>query len=234
MNPEVLSPFGSGDQLASQAAADLASKILSLVGERHVHVALTGGTIGIKTLTELAPLLVGKDLSKLHFWWGDDRFVEDSSRERNYVQASEVLLSKITMPPENIHPMPSKSHTSLADAASLFAVHYEAVLPKFDVVLLGMGADGHVASLFPDSNPVEHGKFVVSEANSPKPPEQRISLSFQALSDAREVWFLVSGSDKAAAVREALSGVRLPASRVSGQELTRWYLDEAAAKELTS
>lgn len=234
MNRELLSHFDSADQLATQAGADLASKILTLVGQRPVHVVLTGGTVGIKTLAELAPLLLGKDLSNLHFWWGDDRFVDDSSRERNFVQAGEVLLSKITMPSENLHPMPSKDQASLVDAASRFAVHIESLLPIFDVVLLGMGADGHVASLFPDSSPVEHGKFVVSEANSPKPPEQRISLSFQALSSAREVWFLVAGSDKAAAVREALGGVRLPASLVSGQELTRWYLDKAAAEKLTS
>jgi 6-phosphogluconolactonase len=229
MNRQVLDNFDSGDQLASQAASDLASKVLDLMEKQVVHLVLTGGTVGIKTLGQLAPRLAGKDLQKLHLWWGDERFVSEQSDERNYVQAEKVLLSKISIPIENLHQLPAAGPLSLLEAALAFEEHIKDVSPSFDIVLLGMGPDGHVASLFPDSEPTSVGENVVAEANSPKPPSQRLSLSYNALSSATEVWFLVAGADKAKAVQEVFEGGDLPAANVSGQKLTRWYLDKAAA-----
>lgn len=233
MNLEVQSHFDTGDELAEKAAGDLAERILSLAPTRAVHIVLTGGIIGIRTLTELAPLLANQDLANLHFWWGDERFVRDTSHDSNFFHAYGALLSKISIPSENLHQIHTTGSESVAESAAAFAAHIETISPKFDIVLLGMGADGHVASLFPGATPTGHGNLVVSEAHSPKPPSERISLSFAALSSAREVWFLVAGAEKAAAVQKVFADKELPASQISGQELTRWYLDTAAAGKLT-
>jgi 6-phosphogluconolactonase len=231
---KILSGFESGDQLAKQAASDLAGRILLLLQRQEANVVLTGGTVGIKTLSELAPHLAGQDLSNLHLWWGDERFVDKDSDDRNFVQANKALLSKLAIPSQNLHEMPARDGGTLEAGGSKFAKHIESLKPSFDIVLLGMGPDGHVASLFPDSNPNLFGELVVTETNSPKPPAERISLSYKALSSAREVWFLVAGADKAAAVSKVFEEKNLPAAQVSGVETTRWYLDVEAAKELTS
>lgn len=233
MSQEVLRHFASSEELAKQVAQDLAARVLTLVQNNATHLVVTGGRVGIKALSELAPLLKGKDLTNLHVWWGDERFVDEESQERNFVQASEALLLHIEIPAHNIHPMPSKKGLSLDEAAANFASELESASPEFDIVLLGMGPDGHVASLFPGAKTEKYGSLVVTESNSPKPPAERISLSFEALSSAREVWFLVAGEDKASAVSEVFFKKELPAARVTGKELTRWYLDAAAGKKLT-
>jgi 6-phosphogluconolactonase len=234
MSLRVLRDFPSSDQLARDAADDLFEKITSLLSlDKEAHIVLTGGTVGIKTLYELAPLVARMDLSRLHLWWGDERFVESESPDRNFIQARDALLSKIPVQPKNLHPMPSVESGSLSAAASAFASELEAISPKFDIVLLGMGPDGHVASLFPGSTPEGHGELVIAESNSPKPPAERISLSYKALCSADEVWFLVAGSDKADAVSKVFEDKTLPAALVFGKKHTRWYVDAAAAEKLT-
>jgi 6-phosphogluconolactonase len=233
MRLEVVRDFLNGQQLASKAAEDLAQEVLELLSKQSVNLVLTGGSVGIKTLSELAPLLVAKDLSGLHLWWGDERFVEERSSERNYVQAVAAMISKISIPAKNLHPMPASGDKSLIDAASEFAQHLGDTSPQFDIVLLGMGSDGHVASLFPGSDATVVTDLVSVEKNSPKAPAERISLSIQALSSATEVWFLVSGSDKANAVKRVFDNEDLPAAKVTGKKLTRWYLDAQAASELS-
>jgi 6-phosphogluconolactonase len=232
MTREVLDNFESADQLAHKAASDLASRVLDLIEDQVVHVVLTGGTVGIKTLEQLAPLLAGKNLSNLQLWWGDERFVAEDSPDRNFVQAKNALVSKILIPETNLHPFPAAGSLSLSEAASTFESHLQSVAPRFDIVLLGMGPDAHVASLFPDSDAPSYGENVVAESNSPKPPSQRLSLSYTALSSATEVWFLVAGTDKADAVNRVFRGEDLPASKVTGKKITRWYLDADAAARI--
>ncbi len=235
MSIQIIGPFESADQLADQAAADLGLKLVELLGKQSVvHLVLTGGSVGIKTLEYLGPRLASVDLSNLELWWGDERFLENSSPDRNFVQADHYLLSKINIPKENLHPIPATDSGTLEQAARIFEKHITEVSPAFDIVLLGMGPDGHIASLFPGSAPQAIGTLVVAEANSPKPPAQRISLSYEALSSANELWFLVAGSDKSTAVKQVLNEHRLPASMVSGRNTTRWYLDNDAAKGITS
>jgi 6-phosphogluconolactonase len=136
---------------------------------------------------------------------------------------------------QHIHAFPASDSTSVEDAAKSFATDIETIDPDFDLVLLGMGEDGHVASLFPGSEAMAFGNYVVVEENSPKPPKVRLSLSMKAINSAKEVMFLVSGIEKAQAVSNAISGVgSLPAGEVSGVNSTLWLLDEDAASMITS
>jgi 6-phosphogluconolactonase len=231
----VISDHLDAEDVARNVARDLAKELARFLDAQHsVNLVLTGGTVGIKTLSELASLLSGFDLSSLQIWWGDERFVESNSADRNSVQAHDALLSRIQIPAGNIHAMPSSEDGDLLAAAKAFSDNFGSDYPSFDIVLLGMGPDGHVASLFPGSKAIEFGKWVVAEPDSPKPPQQRISLSYEALSSAKQVWFLVSGEDKAEAVSRVFDGEDLPATKVSGNEQTRWYLDQAAAAGITS
>jgi len=235
MNRMVISDHLDADDVARNAARDLAKELARFLDAQHsVNLVLTGGTVGIKTLSELASLLSGFDLSRLQIWWGDERFVESNSADRNSVQAHDALLSRIQIPAGNIHAMPSSEDGDLLAAAKAFSENFCSDYPSFDIVLLGMGPDGHVASLFPGSKAIEFGKWVVAEPDSPKPPQQRISLSYEALSSAKQVWLLVSGEDKAEAVSRVFDGEDLPATKVSGKEQTKWYLDQAAASGITS
>lgn len=227
--------FATANELALNAAADLDTHVSRLLESKpQVDLVVTGGTVGIITLEKLAPLWVSRDLKNLHIWWGDERFVAESSQDRNYVQAEIALISKLNIPSENIHSMPSDKNQGLEVAGEEFANELEHAKPHFDVVLLGMGPDAHVASLFPNSQSQSHGNWVVTESNSPKPPSQRISLSYEALNSADEVWFLVSGEDKADAVSRVFSNEDLPGTKVKGQLATIWYLDQAAAAKLIS
>lgn len=220
----------SQDHLASQAALDLSNELRHLLEKKaQVNLVLTGGTVGVLVLGELSNHLTDLDLDKLHIWWGDERFVAPNSPDRNDVQAYHALLSKIAIPKANIHRFPSQEDGSLQQAAKLFQLEIEKLEPSFDIVLLGMGPDGHIASLFPNSSAEEFGGLVVAEANSPKPPPQRLSLSFLALNSSDQIWFLVSGEEKSEAVRQVFEGAELPAGRVEGREATRWYLDQAAS-----
>lgn len=235
MSRIVINDLLGADDVASRAAKDLATELASLLeSQQDVNLVLTGGTVGIKVLSELAPLMDGLDLARLQIWWGDERFVESDSPDRNSVQARKALLSRVPIPEQNIHELPSIEDGDLETASKTLSEQFDSETPRFDIVLLGMGPDGHVASLFPDSMAIKHGNWVVSESDSPKPPQQRISLSYEALSSAKQVWFLVAGKDKAPAVSKVFEGEDLPATRVSGKELTKWYLDQEAASGITS
>jgi 6-phosphogluconolactonase len=210
---------------------------------RPVHVVLTGGTVGIKMLAAAAdsPLVEAVDWSGVHLWWGDERFVPDGDPDRNEGQAREALLDGLIanwgLPAENIHPIPGPSHAATPeDAAAAYAEELasfgggDGTVPAFDVLLLGMGPDGHVASLFPDHPVLEASGVVTAVHDSPKPPPLRVSLTFDAMNSAREVWLIVAGAEKAESAAAALSGRQdVPAARVHGTERTLWLLDTAAA-----
>ena len=235
MTRSVTSDLANADAVSETAASDLAKELERLLSSQQtVNLVLTGGTVGIRTLEFLAPLIETLDLARLSIWWGDERFVEPESSERNFVQARKALLSRLRIPEANIHQMPSTENGDLEMASKRFAEALESQAPEFDIVLLGMGGDGHVASLFPGSSAIQFGWWVVAEPNSPKAPPQRISMSYEALSSAKEVWFLVAGEDKATAVAEVFEGADLPAGKVSGKNATKWYLDAAAASKITS
>jgi 6-phosphogluconolactonase len=222
--------FEDADGVAFGAARALVQRIKELFEtQAQVNLVITGGTVGILTLAKLRELSL--DWSRVHVWWGDERFVEKASGDRNEVQAKQALLDHIEIPVANLHPFPASDEgLSLDEAALAFQSEVSGV--SFDILLLGMGPDGHVASLFPGKS--SSGELVVAEHDSPKPPPERLSLSYAAINSAKEVWLTVAGSDKAAAVAVAFGEDResLPVGRVHGSEKTLWFVDASVGASL--
>ncbi len=245
--PEVI-VLRDAEQLAEAIGDRLVTAIVEAqVDGRHAHVCLTGGHIGIACLAALhaAPSRDSIDWQALHVWWGDDRYLPADDPERNDTQAAAALLDHVPVDPAKVHRMPSSDSGLDVDAAAAdYARELKAEarsedhadLPSFDVCLLGLGPDAHVASLFPQLPGVhETVRTVVGVHGSPKPPPLRISLTLPALNASREIWLLVAGADKADAVRLALSDagpVQVPGAGARGRDRTIALLDEAAASAL--
>jgi 6-phosphogluconolactonase len=231
--------------LVAAAGERLAEEIVSLIDFRgRAQIVLTGGGTGIGILSKLADS-DRIDWSKVHLFWGDDRYVPEDDDERNDKQAREALLDRVGIPAANVHAMPA-SDGEFGDDLDAAALAYEHVLaanaepgeatPYFDVHLLGMGGEGHINSLFPHTAAVrETSRMVVGVADSPKPPPRRITLTLPAIQRSREVWLIVSGTAKADAVAAAVGGadpVDVPAAGAVGRDATVWLLDEDAASKL--
>ncbi|MCP9272740.1 6-phosphogluconolactonase [Mycolicibacterium arenosum] len=235
--------YADADELVAAAGDRLVSAITEAVAARDVaHVVLTGGGTGVKLLKRVGERGGAIEWSKVHLYWGDERFVPAADDDRNDKQAREALLDHIAIPAANVHAMPA-SDGEFGDDIEAAAAAYERVLaadgvptPQFDVHLLGMGGEGHVNSLFPDSAAVrETSRFVVDVTDSPKPPPRRITLTLPAVRRSREVWLVVAGGEKADAVAAAIGGaapVDIPAAGAVGSAATVWLLDEAAAANL--
>ncbi|MDN5558426.1 MAG: 6-phosphogluconolactonase [Ruaniaceae bacterium] len=192
------------------------------------HVALTGGTLGIQMLSTIRdePLLDAVDWSEVHFWWGDERFADDE--DRNASQARGALLDSLPIPVENLHEVARPSAgVSLDQAAEIYADAVRDV--HFTVMILGIGPDGHLASLFPDRPEIDvDGRGALAIRNSPKPPPERVTLTRDSLQACDELWFIAAGEDKAEAIAAAYQGADIPAGKVRGPH-TLWFLDTAVA-----
>lgn len=238
MSKTVVNRFSDINSVADNTAAKLIEKLVSLLASKNeVHLVLTGGTVGIATLASLwaNPSHNDIDFTRVNFWWGDERFVASESADRNALQARNALLKNLKLDTSRIHEFPSADNgLDLQQAAAEFAAHVEDVKPHFDVVLLGMGPDGHIASLFPGKPLPEHGLWVIAEDDSPKPPSQRLSFTYEALNSADEVWFVVAGADKQDAVAIAMGDEpeTLPVGRVHGTVLTQWFIDSTAGTKV--
>ena len=206
------------------------------------QIGLTGGTIADDVHREIARLSPGSevDWTRVVIWFGDERFVAPDSEDRNEGHARSTFLDAVGA--TQVHAMPSTADVPDAEAG---ARAYGATLRaegegEFDVLMLGLGPDGHIASLFPGHPEVDVLDAVaVAVHDSPKPPPDRISLTLSALERSRSVWFLVSGEGKADAVAKVLSGdephpttSEAPASGVHGTTDTTWFLDKPAASLL--
>jgi 6-phosphogluconolactonase len=233
-----------GQVLAEAVASRLVTALLDAQSVRRpLHVGLTGGTVGIASLAALArhPARDAVDWTGVHLWWGDERFLPAGDGERNETQAREALLDHLAqLPAANVHPMPSADAAATPEeSATAYAAELAAhgrgdeAVPAFDVLLLGMGPDGHVASLFPGHPGLDvHGVPTAGVHGSPKPPPERVTLTFEALAAARQVWVVAAGAEKAPAVASALGGADVhvtPAAGVAGTERTLWLVDAAAA-----
>ena len=241
------------ESVAASAAERAAQQLAVALEERPLaHLVLTGGSVGTRTAAALPAALdaAGVDVTRLHLWWGDERFVGPDSEERNEVAVRASLLQPLQeqagLPARNIHVMPSPADgMSLDDAAAWYGQQLDQMggdepfrtrgRAFFDVLMLGVGPDGHIASLFPKHRDQRRvGASAIGVTESPKPPSERISLTWPVLNSARHVALLVAGAEKAGAVRdghEEINPWEVPASAVRGLESTTWFLDAAAAGE---
>lgn len=238
------------DELAAAVAARLITRLVDVQAARgSATLGLTGGTIVVRTFAALAasPARGAIDWRRLHVWWGDERFLPAGDPQRNETEARAALLDQVPLEPSHVHPMPpsdgpagndpeAAAHSYAAELARNAKHEDHASVPSFDVMVLGVGPDGHVASLFPEKPALyEQDRSVVAVRGSPKPPPVRLSLTLPAIQAAREVWLVVAGDDKAKAVAMALSGAgptQIPASAARGRARTLWLLDRGAAAEL--
>ncbi|MFJ6983646.1 MULTISPECIES: 6-phosphogluconolactonase [unclassified Streptomyces] len=236
--------------MAEAAAARLITRIVDAQASRGVaSVVLTGGRNGNGLLAALAaaPARDAVDWARLDLWWGDERFLPEGDPERNVTQARQALLDAVPVDPKRVHAMPASDGPYGSDVEAAAAAYAEELaqaagpgehggVPAFDVLMLGVGPDTHVASLFPELPAVrETERAVVGVRGAPKPPPTRVSLTLPAIRAAREVWLLAAGEDKAEAAAIALSGageIQAPAAGARGQARTLWLLDAAAASRL--
>ncbi|OBA76715.1 6-phosphogluconolactonase [Mycobacterium sp. 1554424.7] len=245
MSP-IVEVFADGDALVEAAGGRLVETIQKAVAARgRAMIVLTGGGNGIGLLKYLGSRSEQIDWSNVHLFWGDERYVPEDDDERNEKQAREALLDHVDIPSSHVHAMPASDGEFGADLAAA-ALAYEQLLaanaepgepaPNFDVHLLGMGPEGHINSLFPDTPAVrETARMVVAVEDSPKPPPQRITLTLPAIRRSREVWLMVSGAGKAEAAAAAIGGAppaEVPAAGAIGLETTLWLLDQEAASKL--
>ncbi|BAJ31320.1 MULTISPECIES: 6-phosphogluconolactonase [Kitasatospora] len=227
--------------LAQAAAARLLTAVADAQAARGTaHLVLTGGRNGNALLAALAahPARDAVDWAHVELWWGDERYLPAGDPERNAVQAA-AFLDAVRPLGARVHEMPPADGAPAEQAAARYAAELAAAaapgeaLPLFDVLLLGVGPDAHVASLFPGHPGTEQADgTVIAVHDSPKPPPTRLSLTLPALHHARQVWLLAAGQDKADAValaRTSPGAATAPAGAVTGTERTLWLLDDAAA-----
>lgn len=243
--------FDDPAEVARAAAGEFVLRLIGIQASRGTaSVVLTGGGVGTAMLGAVAddPDSTRIDWSRVSVWWGDERFLPAGDSDRNETGARSALLDSVPgLDPANVHPMPASDGPAGPDveaAAAAYAAELAAAatdpaialqggragVPHLDLVLLGVGPDGHVASLFPDRDGPDPTATVIPVTDSPKPPPIRTSLTYPVLNSADEVWLLATGAEKAEAVGGARNHPgRLPAARVHGVRLTRWWLDAAAA-----
>jgi 6-phosphogluconolactonase len=245
-----LEVFEDAAELADTVARRALQVLEAAIHDRgEAHLLLTGGSILEKTMTAFAQPAALR-WSRVHVWWGDERYVPENSDDRNDRPAMTVFLDNVPVEPARLHRMPA-ADAGFADAEAA-AVAYAGELaaaagasepgptavPAFDVALLGVGPDGHCASLFPGHPGTRKlDASVIAVHDSPKPPPTRLSLSFPALDVARQIWFVVSGESKAEAVAQAVGGApreEIPSAGPRGQDRTLWLVDRAAASKLES
>ena len=231
--------FDSSSDLAAAVASDFLALVSSPPAGPVHEIALTGGTIAVKVHEAIASLAAESDVhwSRVQFWFGDERFVAATSPDRNAAQAREAMLD--SLPGSLVREIPSSDDVETAqEAAAAYAATLRAEgTGGFTVAMFGLGPDGHVASLFPGHASLHATETIaIAELDSPKPPPERVSLTFEALNrQTGQQWFLVSGEEKAEAVARALaddgSVEETPARGLTCPHQT-WYLDRAAASRL--
>lgn len=224
--------------LEASVAARFLTKVVDLLDENStIDVCLTGGSTGIAVLASVGknPARDGVDWSRVSFWWGDERFLPRGDAERNETQARDALLDHLPVPAGNVHAFPAPGDYATIEAA---ADAYAAELgdTTFDITFLGVGPDGHVASLFPDHPAVrETIKKVIAETDSPKPPRERLSLTLPVINASERIWLVLAGADKAGALGLALADANVtsvPVAGIRGRKRTVFFVDRDAAAEV--
>lgn len=244
--PSVLVHRDAGVLAKAVAARLIVGLVDAQAAKGSAHLVLTGGGLGVATLAEVAATAahVAVEWPRLDVWWGDERFLPDGHAERNETGARRALLDHVDVDPERVHVMAGPdSGLTAEESADRYADELRKAarpedhgpVPSFDILLLGVGPDGHVASLFPEMPALHDDRPVVAVHGSPKPPPTRISLTLPAIRAARQVWVIAAGEEKAGAVRMALQNsgpYQVPAAAARGRSRTLFLLDRAAASKL--
>ncbi len=226
-----------------ETARSFSEYLANLITKNNIlHVALSGGSTPKEVFKELALHFKNEiDWSKVQFYWGDERCVPPDDEQSNYKMANEFLFSKIELPLANIHRIEGENEP--VEEAKRYADLLEKNLPKvgtqsqFDLVILGLGDDGHTASIFPNQINLWNSEAYCEVAEHPESAQKRVTLTGNIINNAKEVVFLVTGENKAQKVFEIIEGkgnfAAYPASLVepvSGR--LNWFLDAEAAKLL--
>jgi 6-phosphogluconolactonase len=231
--------FSNLEALSGAVAGNIAERIQSSTpGGKMFSLVLSGGNTP-RALYEIlgAEFRDRIPWEKVVLFWGDERYVSHTDPQSNYRMAEETLLSKIPIPPGNVHPMPTgfdQPQEAARAYEKLLRDRFPSPWPQFDLVLLGLGDNGHTASLFPHSPTLsETRQWVAASASSAK-PAARLTLTLPALNHANEIYFLVAGAGKARALRVAITGNpeagSCPAAMVRPEHgKVVWWADEAAA-----
>ncbi|HIF9264642.1 TPA: 6-phosphogluconolactonase [Photobacterium damselae] len=231
--------FETPDQVVNSLAETM--REMSQQG-RPVHISLSGGStpkLLFKTLAQ-APFATSINWQNLHFWWGDERCVEPTDPESNFGEANKLLFKHVALPSENIHRIlgeadPEQEVVRFANEMDKVIPHKHG-LPAFDWILLGMGADGHTASLFPHQTDFNDQRLAVI-ATHPESGQKRISKTARLLENADRITYLVLGEGKAKILKEisehSADELSYPAAKIQTQfGQTEWFLDSAAAQLL--
>lgn len=216
-------PFNTAAEVADEVLLQILQSAERAIAARgSFKLVLAGGSTPEKIYQQLAS--ANTDWSKWMIYYGDERCLAADDKDRNSIMASNALLSKVAIPIENIFTMPTE-----LGAAEAAVKYREAIaeVEQFDLVLLGMGEDGHTASLFPGH--VNSNTETVHEIyNSPKPPSDRISLSAKTLSNTRQCFFIVTGASKVDPVKQWKNGADLPVATIAPTAGVDIYIDSAA------
>jgi 6-phosphogluconolactonase len=232
--------------LGASVAARFITKIIDVLEEQnYASVVVSGGSVSTLVLAAInaSPARDSVDWSKVSIWWADERWVPAGDVDRNDTQAGIDLLDHIGLLPENVHRFGAVGDFADVDGA---AAAYRADLlehaqgddeaPRFDITLLGVGPDGHVASLFPDKAQIRQTEpTVLTIDDSPKPPSVRLTLSLPVINNSQRVWMILAGAEKASSLGLALAGAgadQVPVAGVKGRKRTVFFVDRDAAAEV--
>lgn len=234
------------ESLAGSVAARFITKVIDVLDEQgEANICLTGGTMGSAVLAAIAssPARDSVDWSRIDFWWSDERYLPHGDADRNDTQARVALLDALGLDESRIHAMPAPGeqadieHAAMAYEAELAAAANDGGLyPRFDITFLGVGPDGHIASLFPDHRTVhETERVVIAELGSPKPPPERLTFTLPVINSSDRIWLVLAGADKASALGLTLAGASIddvPAAGAHGRKRTVFFVDQEAAAEV--
>lgn len=231
--------YRSADEMATSMAGRLISRIVELQQTKdHVHLALTGGVTPLKVYESLANLAQASelDLSRLELWWTDEGYVSTTDHLRNSTSALTLLAGALPFVSAQVHPMPSSTGTGDSDEAA-YAYSKELGEVVFDICLLNVGADGHVAAVYPDNvrtaPQIENSLSVIGVTDAPTDPPERITLTLRRINTSDEVWLLAAGQAKAEAVARGIQhDALIPAGIVQGAHRTDWFIDQDAGSRL--
>jgi 6-phosphogluconolactonase len=219
--------FSSLEELSLEAAECVLRHGREALADRdRFHLVLAGGNTPRALYEQLATRTHDLDWDRVHFWWGDERCVARDHPDSNFQMAWDSWLSKLAPDLKRVHRMRGEAGPKHAaeDYRSRLASAFGGQETEFDLLILGLGPDGHTASLFPDSTATDD-RWVVEITDAPKPPAERISLSEQVISAGRARLFLALGEDKAAAIEQIRRRAGSPASRIAWSGPTEIYGD---------